>query len=309
MITLLNFNAKQLQETTGFKRKITKVASQIGIRKLLYYEIINIEKSAIDVLLIDDKMYFNKIHLYSHESLKMLNSELSSIFSSTCKGKSVEESLNDSAALQEFNLLEDIESIISKSMELLNIENSNNLNKIENTSSALFNVSIKSFKHCDLRSAVEPIVKLSIPSTYNFKILSLTENTIEILSITGECKLYQFTIFLDNRYSNLLNRYISAVIPYDRFKNMKTNLKKNDILESIKLTVPSYRSKNEKLNISAFLSFLISEYQIDKKEEGYGGEGLKNVYKFFLDTSANEEEAKNKVLKYFMEATTYEKKK
>lgn len=308
MITFLNFSSKQLQNTPGFKRKVDKVASQVGISKLLYYEIINIEKSSIDILLIDSKMYFHKVHLYSEESIKMLNSEISKLFSDTTE-KSIPEYLKDVESIQELNLLDSIESIISRSIELLHIENTNNLNKIENVSSALFNVTIKSFTPCELRNAVEPIVKQFIPSTFKFKILSLSEQSIEVLSITDQCKLYQFTIFLDSKYSNLLNRYISAIIPYDSFKNMKTNLKENDFSESVKLTLPSYRSQNEKMNISGFLSFLISKYQMDRKDEGYGGEGLKNVYKFFLDTSANEDEAKNKVLKYFIEATSYEQKR
>ena len=75
MLSFLNFNARQLASTNGFSRKVNKVASILGIRRLLYSEIINIEESSIDVLLVDEKMYFYKVHLYSLEATKMLNDE------------------------------------------------------------------------------------------------------------------------------------------------------------------------------------------------------------------------------------------
>ena len=52
----------------------------------------------------------------------------------------------------------------------------------------------------------------------------------------------------------------------------------------------------------------MKQYKNDIKEEGAGVEGLKNFYKFFLDTSSDEEEAKAKVRECFIKAKTYEQK-
>lgn len=308
MLTFLNFSAKQLQETDGFKRKIEKVAYSIGIRKLLYFEIINMEESAVDVLLIDDKMYFHKVHLYSSNSVSMLNSEFNGILSSL--GISNNENILDTAKAAtsvDLNLINQIESSLSRSMEILNIENSYNLDKLEKVASSEFNLSTESFTYDELRQAMEPIVKSFISSTFNFKILSLEKLKIEILAITEDCRLYQYTIILDSNYTRFLNRYLSAILPYDKYGIMKKRLKISNFTAALELTHPSYNTNH--LNISGFLSFLLNKYQKDRKDEGYANEGLKNVYKFFLDTSEDEEEAKKKVLNHFMTATTFDKKK
>lgn len=309
MISFFNFNAKQLQETNGFKRKIEKVASTLGIRNLSYFEIINIEISSLDIILIDEKMYFSKVHLYSEEAVKMLNSEFNQLISSL--GVSTGENFLDTAKKSsvDSNLLNQIQSLLSRSMELLNMENSCNIDKLDKVSSSEFNVNLENFDYSDLHEALEPLVKNFIPSTYNFKILNLDKTSIEILAITVDHKLYQYTIFLDSRYSRFLNRYLSAILPYEKFTEMKRNLKTKKFFNALENTIPSYCSKNKKLDTCGFLSFLINKYQKDRKDEGFAGEGLKNVYKFFLDTSKNEDEAKKKVMKYFLSAATYDKKK
>lgn len=308
MISFLNFNAKQLQETEGFQRKIKRVATTLGIKKLLYFEIINIEVSSLDILLIDDKMYFSKVHLYSEEAVKMLNSEFSKLISSL--GLSNDENFLDISQKSsvDCNLLNKIQSLISRSMELLNMENSCNLDKMDNVRSSEFNLSLENFTYSDLYQAMNPIVKDFIHSTYNFKILNLDKTSVEILAITEDCRLYQYTILLDSCYTRFFNRYLSAVLPSEKFVEMKRNLKSKKFFKALEATLPSYSSKNRKLDTCGFLYFLINKYQKDRKDEGYAGEGLKNVYKFFLDTSKDEEEAKKKVLKYFMSATTFDKK-
>lgn len=308
MLTFLNFSAKQLQETDGFKRKIQRVASNIGILKLIYYEIINIESSSLDVLMIDDKMLFYKVHLYSTNSVSMLNSEFNGILFllGISNNDNILFSVNTAEPVN-FNLLYQIESSLSRSMEILNIENSYSLDMLEKVPSSDFNVSTKSFNYYELHQAVEPIVKSFISSIFNFKILNLDKNFLEILAITEDCRLYQYSIILDSSYKKFLNRYLSAILPYEKFMEMKKNLKISNLTTALELTLPSYNSKQ--LNICSFLSFLFNKYKIDIKDEGYAGEGLKNVYKFFLDTSEDEEEAKKKVLNYFMTATTYDKKK
>ena len=81
MLTFNNFTAQQLQETDGFRRKIEKVSQMLKIKRVQYYEIINVEESALDVIIIDYQMYFSKVHLYSDEATKMLNSEFNEIVS------------------------------------------------------------------------------------------------------------------------------------------------------------------------------------------------------------------------------------
>lgn len=82
MLTFVNFNARQLAATYGFNRKINKIAESLGIKEVLYTEIINIEDFSLDVLLIDEKMYFHKIHLNSNLATKMLNEEFSKVLDS-----------------------------------------------------------------------------------------------------------------------------------------------------------------------------------------------------------------------------------
>lgn len=308
MISFLNFDAKQLQETNGFKRKVKKVASTLGI-KLLYFEIINIEASALDILLVDHEMYFSKVHLYSEEAIKMLNSEFDRLLSSL--GLSNEENFLDISkkTSSDCNLLNRITHLLSRSMEILNMENSCNLDKMENISFSEFNLTLENFSYSDLYEAMSPIVKSFIPSTYNFKILSIGKYSIEVLVITKNCRLYQYTILLDSCYTKFFNRYLAAVLSKDKFIEMKRNLKSKKFFKALSATLPSYSSKNKKLDTCGFLQFLVNKYQLDRKDEGYAGEGLKNVYKFFLDTSKDENEAKKKVLNYFMKATTYDKKK
>lgn len=125
MISFLNFDAKQLQETDGFRKKVEKVASNISIKKLLYFEIINIEASSLDVLMIDEQMYFHKVHLYSEKAIKMLNSEFGKLVSSL--GISKEDVLDTTKTINNCNLIDQIQSLISRSMQLLNIENSYDL--------------------------------------------------------------------------------------------------------------------------------------------------------------------------------------
>lgn len=131
----------------------------------------------------------------------------------------------------------------------------------------------------------------------------------EVLAITSECKLFQYTIQVSSIYSNFINRYISAILPYEYFIEMKRNLKNLDFSAALKETFPIYKSKKEKLDTSSFLAFLIQNYKKDIKKEGFGNEGLKNVHKFLFDISASEEEANSKIRACYMQAKTYEQKK
>lgn len=300
MINFLNFSTKQLQETVGFKRKINKVASNIGISKVLYSEIINLEASAIDVLIIDNEMYFHKVHLYSEESVKMLSTEFERIVTSI--GVSTEEALSNSETIEHFNLIDEISSILSRSMELLNTENTCNINQLENVVSAKFDVSIENFTYKEIYDALEPFVKTS-PLIFSFKVISLSRNAAEILAITTECKIHQYTIYFDSRYTRFFNRYLSAFIPYEKFTEMRINLKENDFSESLKQCI------GREVDVSGFLFFLLSEHKSQIKEKGFGGEGLRNVYNFFLETSANEEDAKKNIRHYFTTVPTYNQKK
>ena len=308
MLNFLNFSAKQLQETEGFRKKITKVASNLNISKLKYFEIINIEENALDVLLIDNNMYFSKVHLYSSEAIKMLNSEFERIVSSL--GVSGHENfINSVEKTDDTNLLSSVLDTLSRSMQLLNIENSNKLDKLEESTSSEFNVGLDKFSYVELKQAIIPIVKELVPNMHSVKIINLTSNSIEILLITEECKLYQYTIFLDISYQKFFNRYLSAILPYELFIEMKKGLKLYDFSTALKAAMPSYDSINKKNHVEGFISFLIKTFKSKTKDEGHGKDGLKNVYKFFLDTSVDEAEAKKKVLDYFMKSSTFINKK
>ena len=309
MLTFLNFNSRQLAATDGFNRKIKRVASFLEIKRVLYSEIINIEDSSIDVLLVDDKMYFYKVHLYSQEAVKMLNEEFSkTLISLGYTSANISLLTQTKGILSNENIIELIFSVLSKSMELLNIENSNNIDKLDKSVSSEFNVSIENFSYDEVHKAVEPFVKDFINHLYNFKIISLSKTSIEVLAITTECRLYQYTIPLSKAYTKFFNRYLSAILPYESFIPMKRNLKKFDFTQAIKETLPIYNSKKEKLNTCSFLTFLLKQYKSDIKEEEAGVEGLKNFHKFFLDTSSDEEEAKAKIRECFIKAKTYEQK-
>lgn len=300
MINFLNFNAQQLQETSGFKRKVKKVASNMGISKLLYSEIINIETSAIDILIIDNNMYFHKVHLYSEEAVKMLNSEFGKIASSL--GIAKEESLANSETVENFNLIDEISSILSKSMELLNVENTYNIDQLENVSSSGFDVSIENFTYQEVYEALEPFARTS-SLIYSFKVINLSKTSAEILAITTECKIYQYTIYFDSCYARFFNRYVSTFIPYEQFKYMRLNLKEHDFSKSLRNCI------RRDVDVSGFLSFLLTQYKSKIDEKGFGEEGLKNVYNFFLETSTDKEDAKKKIRHYFMNIPTYIQKK
>ena len=308
MLTFLNFNARQLASTDGFNRKIKKVAEKLGIKKILYSEIINIEDNSLDVLLIDEKMYFHKIHLYSNLATKMLNEDFSKLLDSLGISN-LGPNLNVSAVSKDCNLIEEINSILSRAMELLNIENSSNIDRLENSSSSQFGVNLESFTYKDVHDAVEPLVKDFIHNLFNFKIINLTKNSIEILAITSNCKLFQYTIQVSSTYSNFINRYISAILPYEYFIEMKRNLKNLDFSAALKKTLPIYNSKKEKLDTCGFLTFLLNTYKKDIKGEGSGSEGLKNFHKFFFDTCTNENEAMSMIRSCYTQAKTYEQKK
>lgn len=307
MLTFLNFNARQLASTDGFNRKIKKVAEKLGIKKILYSEIINIEDNSLDVLLIDEKMYFHKIHLYSILVVKMLNDEFSKILNSL-GFTNLENSLDDSNCVENCNLLEEISSTLSRSIELLNIESSSNIDRLENSVSSQFNICFENFTYKEIHSAVEPLVKDFIHHLHSFKIISLTKVSIEVLAITSECKLFQYTIPVSSSYTKFLNRYLSAILPYDSFVEMKRNLRTLDFSTSLKETLPIYKSKKEKLDTCGFLTFLLNTYKRDIKGEGSSDEGLKNFHKFFFDTCSNEKEAKNSIMACYMKAKTYEQK-
>lgn len=309
MLTFLNFNSLQLAATDGFNRKIKRVASFLEIERVLYSEIINIEDSSIDVLLVDDKMYFYKVHLYSQEAVKMLNEELSETLIPLGYTIDIISLLIQTKGISSNEIIiELVYPLLSKSMELLNVENSYNIDKLDKSVSSEFNVSIENFSYDEVHKAVEPFVKDFINHLYNFKIISLSKTSIEVLAITTECRLYQYTIPLSKAYTKFFNRYLSAILPYESFVPMKRNLKKFDFTQAIKETLPIYNSKKEKLNTCGFLTFLLKQYKSDIKEEGAGVEGLKNFYKFFLDTSSDEEEANAKIRECFMKAKTYEQK-
>lgn len=308
MLNFLNFSAKQLQETEGFRKKITKVASNLNISDLKYFEIINIEENALDILLVDNSMYFSKIHLYSSEAIKMLNSEFAKIVSSL--GVSGHDNfINSVEKTDDTNLLSSVYGTLSRSMELLNTENSNKLDKLEESVSSVFNVGLENFSYVELKQAVIPLVKELIPNMHSVKIINLTSNSLEVLAITEECKLYQYTIFLDINFKKFFNRYLSAILPYESFIEMKKALKIYDFSTALKTVMPSYDSINRKNDVEGFISFLIKTFKSETKDEGHGKDGLKNVYKFFLDTSVDEAEAKKKVLNYFMESSTFINKK
>lgn len=300
MITFLNFNTKQLQETVGFERKVKKVSSSIGVSKHLYSEIINVEASAIDVLIIDEKMYFHKVHLYSEEAVKMLNFEFNKIVSSL--GLSTEEALSNSEAIENFNLIDKISSILSRSIELLSIQNTCNIDQLENVASSEFDVSIEKFTYQEVYEALEPFVKTS-SLIYSFKVINLSKTSAEILAITTECKIYQYTIYFDSCYTRFFNRYLSAFVPYEQFKQIRINLKKYDFSKALNKCI------NRNVDVSGFLSFLLTEYKSRIDEKGFGGEGLRNVYNFFLETSVDEKDAKKKIMYYFINIPTYDQKK
>ena len=192
---------------------------------------------------------------------------------------------------------------------LLNIENSSNIDRLENSSSSQFGVNLESFTYKDVHDAVEPLVKDFIHNLFNFKIINLTKNSIEILAITSDCKLFQYTIQVSSIYSNFINRYISAILPYEYFIEMKRNLKNLDFSAALKKTLPIYNSKKEKLDTCGFLTFLLNTYKKDIKGEGSGSEGLKNFHKFFFDTCTNENEAMSMIRSCYTQAKTYEQKK
>lgn len=306
MLSFLNFNARQLASTNGFSRKVNKVASILGIRRLLYSEIINIEESSIDVLLVDEKMYFYKVHLYSLEATKMLNDEFNRFLGSL--GYTINDSVKIEKLPDDCNLIEEINSLLSKAIELLNVENSFNLDKLENTVSSEFNISIKNFSYAEIYSAVKPLVKSFITHLFNFKIIGISDTSVQILAITRDCRLFQYTIPFNSSYTKFINRYLSAILPYEKFVEMKRNLRNFNFTNALKETVPSYKSTEEKFDVCSFLAFLLDEYKADIKDEGAGVEGLKNLYKFFIDTSSDEDEAKNKVRSSYNDAKTYEEK-
>lgn len=131
----------------------------------------------------------------------------------------------------------------------------------------------------------------------------------EVLAITSECKLFQYTIQVSSIYSNFINRYISAILPYEYFIEMKRNLKNLDFSAALKETFPIYKSKKEKLDTCGFLTFLLNTYKKEIKGEGSGNEGLKNFHKFFFDTCATEDEATSQIRSCYIQAKTYEQKK
>lgn len=308
MLTFVNFNARQLAATYGFNRKINKIAESLGIKEVLYTEIINIEDFSLDVLLIDEKMYFHKIHLNSNLATKMLNEEFSKVLDSLGISN-IMPHLDVSAFSKDCNLIEEINSILSRAMELLNVENSSNIDRLENSSSSQFGVNLEHFSYKDVHDAVKPLVKDFILHLHSFKIITLTKTSIEVLAITSECKLFQYTIQVSSIYSNFINRYISAILPYEYFIEMKRNLKNLDFSAALKETFPIYKSKKEKLDTCGFLTFLLNTYKKDIKGEGSGNEGLKNFHKFFFDTCATKDEAMSKIRSCYMEAKTYEQKK
>lgn len=300
MLTFLNFNKEQLQETLGFQRKINKVASTMGIHEVLYSEIISITASSIDALIIDDKMYFHKVRLYSDIAIKMLNSDFQKIVSSL--GLTAEE-LQDSEISDNFNLIDEITSITSRSMELLNVENSYDLDKLDNASSSDFRVSIESFTYKEIYQVVEPLVRNHIPYLFSFKMINISKNCVEILAITTQCKIHQYTLSFDSCYTRFINRYLSAIVSYDQFKELRKNLKDSDFSKAL------FDTLDREWDISRFLSFLLTKYQSHVKEKGVGHEGLVNVYNFFMETSVDESTAMDSIRHYFTNVATYEQKK
>lgn len=302
MITFLNFNARQLTSTVGFDRKVNKMASTLGIKKVLFSEIINIEDSSLDVLLIDEKMYLHKVHFYSTQAIKTLNDELTKLFQ-------ISDSDLDIDNYKDCNLFDEINCVLSRTIELLNIENTVDIDKLEGTTSSQFGVSLENFTYEEVYYAIKPLVHDLIFHVYNFKILNLTKTDVEVLVITSDCKLYQFSIHVTSSYTKFINRYISAIVPPDKFADMRLNLRNFDFSRALKSTLPTYNSSKEKLDTSSFLAFLIQNYKKDIKKEGFGNEGLKNVHKFLFDISASEEEANSKIRACYMQAKTYEQKK
>ena len=212
--------------------------------------------------------------------------------------------LNVSAVSKDCNLIEEINSILSRAMELLNIENSSNIDRLENSSSSQFGVNLEHFSYKDVHAAVEPLVKDFILNLFSFKIINLTKNSIEILAITSECKLFQYTIQVSSIYSNFINRYISAILPYEYFIEMKRNLKVFDFSAALKETFPIYKSKKEKLDTCGFLTFLLNTYKKDIKSEG-----VMNLHKKLFDESPTEAEARLNIIACYNKSKTYEQKK
>jgi len=301
MMTFKNFNAKQLQETAGFERKVAKVAATMGIDTVLYTEIINVEASSIDVLIIDDKMYFHKVHLYSNQVVKKLNSDFQDLIAKL--GLNSQEEISTQDVIKGFNLMDEIQSILSRSMEMLNIENSHNLDKMDNTTSFDFKISIEDFTYQEISKIVETLVRNYTPLTYNFKMINISKNSVEILDITTECKLFQYTIVFESCYSNFINRYLSAIVPYEKFTQMKRNLLKSDFTTALSECI------NKEWDISNFLSFLLKKYVYKIEDKGFGNEGLKNVYNFFMETAMDEASGKQLLRRHFVDVPTYEQKK
>ena len=299
MLTFKHFNAKQLQDTDGFKRKLQKVAPYIGVINILYSEIMNIEPCAIDVLIVDSEMYFHKIHLYSEEAVRMLNQEIARITSSI--GLSNKE-VSNTETIKKFNLFDEITSVLSRSIELLNIENTSNIDRLQNVTSSNFNVTLENFTYAEFYKALEPFAKI-YSSIYGFKIINLEMNAAEILAITTDCKLYQYTIYFDSSYSRFINRYVSAYVPYEDFKLIRLYLKDFDFSKAI------YKSIKKKIDVTGFLSFLLEKSKSKISEKGLGIEGLKNVSDFFFQTSASEEDAKQHIRHYYKSVPNYEQKR
>lgn len=294
-ITFKNFTTKQIEQTSGFNRKIEKIASSLGVKQVLYSEIINLNDYSLDVLIIGEDMDFHKVYIYSDNKLKMLNTEFGKLISSL--GFTSED--YDSEKITNIELIEAIETLLSNSIEQLSMENTT-IDRLENSTSSTFNVSIMNFSYPEIHNALEPLVKNSILKLYNFKVLNLSKHSAEILALTTECKLFQYTIYFDSTYCNFLNRYISSIVDYDDFIQVKKELKNNTTLSD---TLSSILSKE--ILAENFLGFLLSKYQKSTEKEGYENEGLKNVHKFFMDISSNEQEAHNKVRECFSKATEF----
>lgn len=316
MITLKNFSSRQLTSTEGFKRKIQKIATQLKIGKILYSQVIDIYESSIYVLLIDESMYFYELYLYSNEIIDILNSGFEALIYSLDfedddnildKISKLEDDEEDTV-----QLLNDFKEFLSKSMEYLNIENSADLNLLDKVVSSDYRIYLTNLSYHEVYDVFFPIIKDLNIDMYKFKILSLDAFSAEFLIITNNCRLYQYKIFLKKDFSRFINRYISAILDAQSDILKKTfnitfrrSLKDRSFIKSLIYATSSPGSKSDRFDPISYLSFLADNFQIKDDSKSTKREGLKSIYKFFLNTSENAEEGKKNIVKHFMAAKTY----
>ncbi len=344
IINLSNFSYNQLTATQGFKLKIEKTfKDRFASARPAYFEItyIDAENEIIYVFAMDTRWNTYAFRFHANDFSKKISQRLSveimyadmsetmsnenfldKLYSIENYQESIEQSagmgecLNDNESGKEnymtsMSLYEKALSEVSIEMQYLTLSNDF---LIEEKAPERYDISLKSFLYKDLEKMVAPTVRANVCESCHFKIFERTENTLDMVIITDEMKMYQLKVTVSNKFKAFMDRYVNylcvSIKPSEVrkvFRDFNTNQIMDFLPETQRGVINAirnleYNGRTIQTDASKFSKFLFMNTVLKSKGS------LREITSIFEESSDSSEEAKRNMMRKFMSTLTFDKK-